>query len=112
MLKLGCDHILCQMESELLRYEQLANPNPGKTVKTKTVPIAQTLSDLAQFLRDERDRLVNQPEAPPLAIQQTFQTALVNIEASKAQIEERLKETHASGTKIGKLIDKVCLFSF
>lgn len=89
-----------------MRYEQLANPNPGKAVKTKTVPIAQTLSDLAQFLRDERDRLVNQPEVPPLAIQQTFQTALANIEASKAQIDERLKETHASGTKIGKLIDK------
>ncbi|KAG9056170.1 hypothetical protein FS842_011460 [Serendipita sp. 407] len=94
------------MNVELQRYELLANPNPSKPVKSKAPAISETLSGLSQRLKKAREQLANQPEASPAVVQQVFQATLADIETSKAQIDERLKETHASGTKIGKLIDK------
>ncbi|KAG8774104.1 hypothetical protein FRC16_005199 [Serendipita sp. 398] len=95
------------MNVELQRYELLANPNPSKPIKSKAPAISETLSGLSQRLKKAREQLANQPEASPAVVQQVFQATLADIETSKAQIDERLKETHASGTKIGKLIDKV-----
>lgn len=95
------------MDSELQKYGQLANPAPAKAVKSKAPSISSTLSELTHKLQQARESLVNQPDATPHAIQQAFQDILANVEASKGQIDERLKETHASGVKIGKFIDKV-----
>jgi hypothetical protein len=96
-----------KMDSELQKYGQLANPNPKKAAKSKAPSISNTLSELTQKLQQARESLVNQPDATPQAIQQLFQDIFGDVEASKSQIDERLKETHASGMKIGKLIDKV-----
>ncbi|KAG8806855.1 hypothetical protein FRC17_004767 [Serendipita sp. 399] len=95
------------MNVELQRYEQLANPNPAKSIKSKSPAISETLSGLSQRLKKARDQLASDPEASPAVVQLVFQAALADIESSKVQIDDRLKETHASGTKIGKLIDKL-----
>jgi hypothetical protein len=95
------------MDSELQKYEQLANPSPKKATKSKAPSISNTLSELTQKLQQARESLVNEPDATPQAIQQLFQDIFGGIETSKSQIDERLKETHASGMKMSKLIDKV-----
>jgi hypothetical protein len=94
------------MDSELQKYEQLANPASPKGLKSKAPPISVTLAELRQQLELARDQFLIQPDAA--TPQQTFQKITANIEAAKAKIDERLKETHASGTKIAKLVDKVC----
>lgn len=93
------------MDSELQKYEQLASPASPKGLKSKAPPISATLAELRQQLELARDQFLIQPDA--VTPQQTFQKITANIEAAKAKIDERLKETHASGTKIAKLVDKV-----
>jgi hypothetical protein len=96
------------MDVELQKYEQLANPEPFGPVKSKAPSISNSLANLSQRLHAAREQLLNQPDASPQAIQHLFQNLFSNAESSKAQIDDRLKETHASSTKIAKLIDKVC----
>lgn len=97
------------MDVELQKYEQLANPGSIGPVKSKAPSISKNLADLSQRLHAAREQLLNQPDASPQAIQQLFQNIHLNVEFSKTQLDERLKETHASSTKIAKLIDKVCV---
>lgn len=92
------------MESELQKYEQLANPDGSTELKSKAPSISSTLAELKQQLEQSRQQFLLQPDAP--VSQQTFQKITGKIEAAKAKIDERLKETHASGTKIAKLVDK------
>lgn len=111
-LRLRCSppplpRVALSMDSELQRYELLADPSSHEAIGSKTASLSTTLSGLALELRQAREQLMNQPGASPQALQQMFQDILSNVEASKGQVDERLKETHASGMKIGKLVDKV-----
>jgi hypothetical protein len=96
------------MDDELYKYEQLANPRPNKPIKSKAASVSNTLSELNHKLKRLREELANSSKgASSESLQEIFKTTLADFEASKAQIDDRLKETHASGIKIGKLIDKV-----
>lgn len=99
------------MEAELQKYEQLANPTGSKELKSKAPSILSTLAELRQQLELAREQFLLQPDAS--VSQPAFMKITGNIDSAKAKIDERLKETHASGTKIAKLVDKVitCLLN-
>jgi len=92
------------MEEELQKYEQLANPEGPKPIKSKAPSISENLAELRRQLVSARDQFLIQPDATTQ--QETVQKITADIGAAKAKIDERLKETHASGTKIAKLVDK------
>jgi hypothetical protein len=95
------------MDKELDRYELLAHPNPPNPVKTKAPPIESTLADLAAHLRQSREVLLNGGGTTPQSVQEMMKHIASTVEKSKGLVDDRLKETHASSVKIGKLIDKV-----
>jgi len=93
------------MDSELQKYEQLANPAGSNELKSKAPSISSTLAQLRQQLELAREQFLLQSDAA--TSQQAILKVTGNIDTARAKIDERLKETHASGTKIAKLVDKV-----
>lgn len=98
------------MDAELLTYERLADPSPPKPFKSKAPAISATLADLVLQLKQARDALANGASGGlHQDVKAIIESVSSQIEKSKGLVDDRLKETHASATKIGKLIDKVSL---
>lgn len=85
---------------ELAKLEDLTSPNG------KEHSIESTLDSLLKALQDVKQRVLSEEMDTPI-----FQGLVQTIESKKKEIEERQKEVYSSINRLGKVIDKVNIYT-